>query len=122
MGHQPPPSPPVDWSSFKNSALPNLESRLKFTTHYALCVIDCDHWDNPSLSLLDKFRGAKFWDHPGDRTILASSQSSRSNRSMKMPGLNACITWNDADIFEIESGEEIGRTDMSDDEITQGWL
>ncbi|ORY06248.1 hypothetical protein BCR34DRAFT_35871 [Clohesyomyces aquaticus] len=119
IGRQPPPSPHVDWSSFENSALPDLKSRLKFTTHYALCVIDCDLWDGNSLSLLDKFRSARFWDHPGDKTMSASSQSSRSNSSMKPANLNACVTWNDAHIIQTESGEEIGRTDKSDDEITQ---
>jgi hypothetical protein len=122
IGREPLPSPHVDWSSFENCTLPDLKSRMKFTTHYALCVIDCDDWDDNDLSLLDKFRGARFWDHPGDKTMSASSQSSRSNSSMGPADLNACMIWSDASISQIDSGEEIGRTDMSDDEITQGPL
>ncbi|KAL4780081.1 hypothetical protein BJX76DRAFT_364648 [Aspergillus varians] len=61
---EPPPNPPVKWSSHDNSDLPGLESRPRFTTHYALCVMDSEKWDDPSLSLLQKLTGARFWDHP----------------------------------------------------------
>lgn len=72
------------------------------------------------MSLLEKFRAARFWDHPGDYTMMAPSRSSRSNSSTIPACLNACRAWSDEDIRGIESGEVIGRTDMSDAEITRG--
>jgi hypothetical protein len=53
VGREPPSSPEIDWESLNNSALPNLQSRLKFTTHYALCVIDSEKWDvfDPMLKI-----------------------------------------------------------------------
>jgi hypothetical protein len=120
IGRQPPLSPRVDWSSHENSALPDLASRLKFTTHYALCVINREIWENTPMSLLEKFRRARFWDHPGDYTMMAPSRSSRSNSSMEPVRLNACSIWRDEDIGSIDSGEEIGRTNLSDEEITRG--
>ncbi|KAL6819045.1 hypothetical protein V8C40DRAFT_252331 [Trichoderma camerunense] len=120
-GFQAPQSPPVDWSSHENSALPNLASRLKFTTHYALCVIDCKIWESTSVSLLEKFREARFWDHPGDYTMMAPSRSSRSNSSGIPVSVNACAIWSEEDIRHIDSGEVIGRTDMSNGEITRDY-
>lgn len=119
-GFQAPQSPPIDWSSHENSALPNLASRLKFTTHYALCVIDCKIWESTSVSLLEKFREARFWDHPGDYTMMTPSRSSRSNSSGIPVSLNACAIWSEEDIRYIDSGEVIGQTDMSNGEITRG--
>ena len=112
--------PPVDWSSYTNTALPDLASRLKFTTHYALCVIDRNIWESTHMSLLEKFRRARFWDHPGDYTMMALSTSSKSDSSVGPVHMNACILWRDEAIGNIESGEEIGRTDLSDEEITRG--
>ncbi|UPK97553.1 hypothetical protein LCI18_008488 [Fusarium solani-melongenae] len=120
-GFQAPRSTPVDWLSHENSALPDLASRLKFTTHYALCVIGCEIWESTSVSLLEKFRRARFWDHPGDCTMMALSRSSRSNSSAIPVCLNACRGWEDEDICNIDSGEVIGRTDMSDKEITRDY-
>lgn len=71
------------------------------------------------MSLLQKFRGARFWDHPGDFTMMSPSRSSRSNSSMIPASLNACQPWSDGDIWNIDSGEVIGQTDMSDEEITR---
>ncbi|KAH8424772.1 uncharacterized protein LDX57_002515 [Aspergillus melleus] len=120
IGGKVPPSPPVDWDSRDSDALPNLTSRLKFTTHYALCVIDSERWDDTSLTLKQRFTGAKFWDHPGDSTKLASSRSSASNSSSEPTELNACVVWDIGLIKEIDSRQEIGRTDMSDEEISEG--
>jgi hypothetical protein len=111
---------PIDWTSHENSALPDLASRLRFTTHYALCVIDRELWESTSVSLLQKFRGARFWDHPGDFTMMSPSRSSRSNSSTIPASLNACQPWSDGAIYNIDSGEVIGQTDMSDEEITRG--
>ncbi|KAK2125196.1 hypothetical protein NOF04DRAFT_1280789 [Fusarium oxysporum II5] len=118
-GYQAPESTPVDWSSHENSALPDLASRLRFTTHYALCVIDWQLWEGKSVSLLQKFREARFWDHPGDYTMISPSRSGRSNSSTTPACLNACKVWSEEVIRMIDSGEVIGRTDMSDEEITQ---
>ncbi|KAF3404839.1 hypothetical protein DPV78_003422 [Talaromyces pinophilus] len=118
-GYHPPPSLQVDWERHENSALPDLAARLKFTTHYALCIIDREIWEDTSKSLLKKFQSAKFWDHPGDSTIMAPSTSSRSDFSMKPTSLNACRVWIDKDIKSIDSGEEVGRTNMSDEEISE---
>lgn len=52
----------------------------------------------------------------------ASSQSSRSDSSMEPADLNASQIWSDGHIKQIDSGEETGRTDMCDDEITEGTL
>ncbi|QYT05318.1 hypothetical protein H0G86_012214 [Trichoderma simmonsii] len=120
-GFQAPQSPPIDWSSHENSALPDLASRLKFTTHYALCVIDCNIWESTSVSLLEKFKEARFWDHPGDYTMMAPSRSSRSNSSGIPVSANACVIWDEEDIRYIDSGEVIGRTDMSNGEITRDY-
>lgn len=72
------------------------------------------------MGLLQKFRGARFWDHPGDYTMMAPLGSSRSNSSAIPACLNACRVWSDEDLCNIDSGEVIGRTDMSDEEITRG--
>jgi hypothetical protein len=72
------------------------------------------------MTLLQKFKGARFWDHPGDSTMMASSKSSKSNSSEKPAYRNACMIWPDDEIRSIDSGEVIGRTDMSDEEITRG--
>ncbi|KAJ0416342.1 hypothetical protein BJY00DRAFT_316993 [Aspergillus carlsbadensis] len=122
IGHEPPASAPVDWDSHDNNALPTLESRLKFTTHYALCVIDTERWEDPSLTLLDKFMRAKFWDHPGDATKLSLSTSSSRGSSMRPADSNAGVQWDPDDLRMIDSGEEIGRTDLSDEEITKVYL
>ncbi len=113
-------SPRIDWSSHKNSALLDLAFRLKFMTHYTLYIIDREIWERTSVSLLKKFRRARFWDHPGDYTIMASSRSSQSNSSVGPAHLNTCRVWCDEDIGNIESGEVIGQTDLSDEEITRG--
>ncbi|KAK1147971.1 hypothetical protein N8T08_000487 [Aspergillus melleus] len=120
IGRRPPPSLPVNWNSRDSDALPNLTSRLKFTTHYALCVIDSERWDDTSLTLKERFTGAKFWDHPGDSTKSASSRNSASNSSREPAERNACVVWDIGAITEIDSGQEIGRTDMSDEEISEG--
>ncbi|KAH6722783.1 hypothetical protein BKA61DRAFT_585261 [Leptodontidium sp. MPI-SDFR-AT-0119] len=121
-GFRPLQSPRVNWSSHENSALPDLASRLKFTTHYALCVIDREIWEKTSVSLLEKFRRARFWDHPGDYTMMAPSRSSQSNSCVGPAHLNACRIWCDADIGNIESGQEIGQTDTSDEEISRVYM
>lgn len=72
------------------------------------------------MSLLEKFKRARFWDHPGDYTMMASSTSSKSDSSVGPAHMNACMIWCDEDIGNIESGEEIGRTDLPDEEITRG--
>jgi hypothetical protein len=95
---------------------------MNFTTPYALCVINCDSWEDDILSLLEKFKNARFWDHPREKTVFVPLQSSVSNSSLKAVELNACVTWDGEKIRQIESGEEIGRTDMSNDKITQGQL
>ncbi|KAF5602439.1 uncharacterized protein FSUBG_7746 [Fusarium subglutinans] len=120
-GYRAPPSTEIDWSSHENSALPDLASRFRFTTHYALCVMDRELWESTSVSLLQKFRGARFWDHPGDFTMMSPSRSSRSNSSMRPAIFNACIPWSDGDIENIDSGEVIGQTDMSNKEITRDY-
>lgn len=119
-GFRAPQNTSVDWSSHENSALPHLASRLRFTTHYALCVIDSKIWESTSVSLLERFRGARFWEHPGDYTMMAPSRSSQSNSSSIPVSLNACAIWSEEDIRNIDSGEVIGRTDMSNGEITRG--
>lgn len=121
-GYRAQQSTEIDWSSHENSALPDLASRLRFTTHYALCIIDREIWESTSVSLLQKFRGALFWDHPGDFTMMSPSRSSRSNSSMIPASLNACQPWSVGEICNIDSGEVIGMTDMSDEEITRGML
>ncbi|EMD97521.1 hypothetical protein COCC4DRAFT_83874 [Bipolaris maydis ATCC 48331] len=40
-----------------------------------------------------------------------------SKSSTKVPDLNTGVIQSDANIIQIERGEEIGRTDMSDGEI-----
>lgn len=52
--------------------------------------------------------------------MMAPSRSSKSNSSLGPVHLNACTIWCDEDIGNIESGEEIGQTDLSDEEITRG--
>ncbi|PLB43214.1 hypothetical protein P170DRAFT_514483 [Aspergillus steynii IBT 23096] len=118
VGREPPSSPPVAWESRENRALPNIESRLKFMTHYALCVIPSEIWDHPSLTLLTKFAHAKFWDHPGDST---SSTASRSSRSGSIIERNADRTWEKPYIRAIESGQEIGRTNMFYRGLRRDW-
>lgn len=112
----------VDWSSHENSTLPDLASRLQFTIHYALCVIDREIWERTSVSLLDKFTTARFWDHPGDSTMLAPSRCSQSTSSVEPTDLNSCVVWSQESIRKIESGEVIGQTHLSDEEITRGML
>lgn len=119
-GFRAPPAIYIDWPSHENSALPNLASRLKFTTHYAVCVIDLEMWERAPASLLEKFKTARFWDHPGDYTLMASSRSSQSTSSVRPARLNACVAWSDEQICNIESGEVIGQTDLSNEEITRG--
>lgn len=120
IGREPPSSPPFDWESQDNNTLPDLASRVKFTTHYALCVIDSEVWDSPSQTLLGKFLSAKFWDHPGEATMLAPSGCSTSNSSTRSAELNAGIPWSEDHIRAIDSGQEIGRTNMSDEGISGG--
>lgn len=120
VGREPPPSPIIDWGSLDNNALPNLESRLKFTTHYALCVIDSEKWDHTSLTLQAKFTSARFWDHPGDATQFAISRSSVKDSSMEPAHWDAGVPWPPGLIRSIDSGEEIGRTDLCDEEVSKG--
>ncbi|KAF4499914.1 hypothetical protein FAGAP_3915 [Fusarium agapanthi] len=51
--------------------------------------------------------------------MMSPSRSSRSNSSMTPASLNACQPWSDGAIWNIDSGEVIGQTDMSDEEITR---
>jgi hypothetical protein len=52
--------------------------------------------------------------------MMALSESSKSNSSEMPAYRNACTIWSEKGIRSIDSGEVIGRTDMSDEEITQG--
>ncbi|KAL4967115.1 uncharacterized protein BDV14DRAFT_32080 [Aspergillus stella-maris] len=92
---------------------------MKFTTHYAVCVIDSNVWDDSSLKLKDKFAQGRFWDHPGESNFLAPSQSSvigskRANPPVKNDG----VPWEYDCIETIDSGQVIGQTNMSDREIS----
>ncbi|PYH95592.1 hypothetical protein BO71DRAFT_473667 [Aspergillus ellipticus CBS 707.79] len=120
-GRLPPQAPPpIDWSSCKNSALPSLMSQLKFTTHYAVCVIDAEIWDNESWTLRQKFLSATFWDHPG-KNMLGSLRSKTSGTDRQRRELsNEGTSWSDSMIAEIVSGDEIGVTGMSDEAISKG--
>ncbi|PNP74348.1 hypothetical protein FNYG_12397 [Fusarium nygamai] len=53
--------------------------------------------------------------------MMSPSRSSRSNSSTIPASLNACQPWSDGAIHNIDSGEVIGQTDMSDEEITRDY-
>jgi hypothetical protein len=72
------------------------------------------------MSLFEKFRSAKIWEHPGDSTMMAPSRSSRSNSSRVPPQSHAGGALLSGYIRRIDSGEEIGRTNWSDEDITRG--
>jgi hypothetical protein len=116
----PEPNPSLTWDSHDPDALPNLSSRLRFTAHYAVCVVDSESWDNTSLTLRERFTGAKFWDHPGEITFIAPSRSSQSRSSFIPTQDNEGVGWDESKIQSIESGQEVGRTTMSDKQITEG--
>ncbi|OCK84847.1 hypothetical protein K432DRAFT_422257 [Lepidopterella palustris CBS 459.81] len=126
LGNKPPLSVPIDWMSHDNRALPQITSRVRFATHYALCLISREIWLDDSLTLLDKFKEAKFWDHPGDSTGSTSSGSSRSDRVQYD---NECKCWPAEHIVEIDSAQEIGETTKPDKEVSKvyrtlrrGWI
>src|SRR2546423_5955923 len=59
LGNKPPLNVPIDWTAYDDKALPRITSHVRFATHYALCLIDRKIWLDNSLTLLDKFKGAK---------------------------------------------------------------
>ncbi|RAK75316.1 uncharacterized protein BO72DRAFT_498247 [Aspergillus fijiensis CBS 313.89] len=119
VGYDPKLYSPIEWSSHQNSSLPNLKSRLRFVTHYAMCVIETAVWENTDMTLLEKFRYTQFWEHPGDATMSVPSHSSASRSSVKGVDAHAGWNWCEDEICRIESGDVIGRTRMIDTEIVQ---
>jgi len=116
LGVTPPLGVPIDWTTCDDKALPRITSRVRFATHYALCLIDRKTWLDSSLTLLDKFKTAKFWDHPGDSTGFASSGSGQGGLAQYE---NECRHWQTKSIMHIDSAQEIGETTASDEEISR---
>ncbi|KAF4953182.1 hypothetical protein FGADI_6157 [Fusarium gaditjirri] len=53
--------------------------------------------------------------------MMSPSRSSRSNSSTIPASLNACQVWSEEGKRNIDSGEVIGQTDMSDEDITRDY-
>ncbi|KAK4141915.1 uncharacterized protein C8A04DRAFT_30467 [Dichotomopilus funicola] len=60
-------APQITWDSPLDTplSLPKITNHLCFARHYAVGVMDRGHWEDPDLTLLEKFSQAHFWEHRG---------------------------------------------------------
>lgn len=57
----------IDWDDTSSpvSSIPTINPHLSFTGHFALGVMDRNDWDDPTLTNLQRFHKASFWEHRG---------------------------------------------------------
>jgi len=122
LGYRRSPYPAADLNRCENSSLPDIESRLTFVTHYALCVTEGATWDNQQLPLLDKFWSGYFWEHSGEKTWTIASGMLGSGSGGRLGLRNLGSGWSLKQIRMITSGKVIGRTDKSNEEISESML
>ncbi|RSL41336.1 hypothetical protein CEP53_012819 [Fusarium sp. AF-6] len=102
-------TPPLsDWDP---NIPPPVSENLCFARHMAICTVPADIWADRSLLYRDKFKAGRFWDHRGSRSIIKKPQN----------GVNgAGEQWSDEAIESIEATENLGTTESSADEKTEG--
>jgi hypothetical protein len=61
------PTQEVDWDDTSDpiTSIPTIKPTLSFTRHLALGAMDKEDWDDTSLTNLQRFSKAYFWEHRG---------------------------------------------------------
>lgn len=98
------PTQEVDWhdTSSPISSIPTIKSHLSFTRHLTLGVMDQKDWDDPSLTNMQRFSKAYFWEHRGPW------KEPRQGNS-----------WEGGDICKIEAIQFLGWTEKPNETITE---
>ena len=100
----PPPTQEVDWDDTSDpiTSISTIKPTLSFTRHLALGAMDKEDWDDTSLTNLQRFSKAYFWEHRG------SSNEPRQGNG-----------WGEKEIRSIEAIQFLGWTEKPNEIITE---
>lgn len=97
--------PDTPWDSADPDLLPSIESRMSFLRHYAIALISTEIWVNRNMSLRDKFKHARFWEHTGTSSGMTESRNG--------------VMWETKRIERIDAVQDIGFTFIRGEEISE---
>jgi len=101
---------PIDWTSKTISSLPEIQHNMCFARHMAVAVLDIAVWTDPTITLLDKFRKARYWEHLGSSSTCKKASSGRPGSGRE---------WDDESIISIKAVQYIGEISHTDDVISR---